>query len=121
MNFLNSKFFTGLISVFLAWILFSVISLEFEKNEAKKEVKNVELKIENIKKSSQVLEKLISNFNSQAFLEREARSRLNYKKQGEEVVFVYRDSVSDTASLSEKFSLGSLSYYKKWWRWMLGF
>ena len=119
MRWINSRFFTGIVSLFLVWMLFSTVSVELEKDEAKREVKNMESKIEEIKKNNQILEKLINNFDNPVFLEREARSRLNYKGQGEEVVFVYRDSTPSTASSSEKFSLDNLPNYKKWWHWLL--
>lgn len=117
----NSKIFTTLISVFLVWILFSLISLEFEKDKAKKEIKNTELKIEDVRNDNQAIEKFINNFSNPAFLEKVARLRLNYKKSGEEVVFVYRDLNPDIASTSEKFSLDELPNYKKWWYWLLEF
>jgi len=59
MRWINSKFFTGVVSLFLAWMLFSTVSVELEKDEAKREAKNMESKIEEVKKNNQILEKLI--------------------------------------------------------------
>lgn len=95
-----------------------MISLEFEKGEAKKEVKSMESKIEDIKENNQTLEKLLNNYNNPAFIEREARLRLNYKGQGEKVVLVYRNLVLGAASASERFSLKNLSSYQKWWHFL---
>ena len=121
MGVFNSKIFTAFVSIFLAWILLSVISLELKKDEVHKEVKSAELRVEDIQKNSQILEKLIDNLENPAFLDKEARLRLNYKGQGEKVVFVYRDSNPNAASPSEGFSLENLSNYKKWRYYLLGF
>lgn len=114
-NILNSKILTVLLSILSVWVLFSVFSVEIEKDKVKKEERNVEAKIENVKQGNDLLEKYIKGFENPSFLEKEARLRLNYKKQGEEVVFVYRDLGSGTTSASKEFSLKSLSNYKKWW------
>lgn len=120
MFFVNSKILTVLLSVLSVWILFSVISVELEKDEVKKEEANIEAKIINIERESASLERYIKNFDNPDFLEKEARLRLNYKAPGEEVVFVYRDLNAPNASSSERFYQKDLLDYKKWWHWLLG-
>ncbi|HXK41064.1 MAG TPA: septum formation initiator family protein [Candidatus Paceibacterota bacterium] len=124
MNLLNSKIFTVFISVASVWILFSVISVEIEKDEIKKEEANIEFKITNIKRDNASLEGYIKNFKNPEFLEKEARLRLNYKASGEEVVFVHRDINSQKASSSgtgPSQRTEEPPNYKKWWHWLLGF
>lgn len=120
MFFVNSKILTVLLSVLSVWILFSVISVELEKDEVKKEEANIEAKIINIEWESASLERYIKNFDNPDFLEKEARLRLNYKAPGEEVVFVHRDPDSQKASSAEKFSGEDLPNYKKWLHYLLG-
>ncbi|OGN02527.1 MAG: hypothetical protein A2655_02290 [Candidatus Yanofskybacteria bacterium RIFCSPHIGHO2_01_FULL_43_42] len=121
MNLLNSKFFTVFISLALVWILFSVIFVEIEKNEVKKEEEDIEAKITNIERDNASLEAYIKNIENSEFLEKEARLRLNYKAPGEEVVFVHRDLNPQKASLAQEFSTDEPPNYKKWWNWLLGF
>jgi cell division protein FtsB len=121
MNVLNSKFLTVFLLILSVWILFSVISIEVEKDEVKKEEAAVQAKITGISQDNKLMEGYIKNFENHEFLEKEARLRLNYKLPGEEVVFVHRDANSPKASLSEESSPVDLPNYKKWWYWLLGF
>lgn len=118
MNLLNSKILTILLSTFSIWILFSVISVVVEKGGVKKEEAVIESKIDDIKQDNELLERYVKNFENPDFIEKEARLRLNYKKQGEKVIFVYQDLTSDAASSSDKFLLKNLSDYKKLWHWL---
>jgi len=120
MNLLNSKILTIPLAFLSVWILFSVISVEIEKDEIKKEEANIESKIINIERDNVSIERYIKNFENPEFLEKEARIRLNYKASGEEVVFVHRDANSQKASSSEGFSEEPPNY-KKWWNWLLGY
>lgn len=117
MSWLNSKILTVPLLILSVWMLFSVISVEIEKDQTKKEEKSVEAKISGVKKDNELLEKQIENFKNPEFLEKEARIRLNYKAAGEEVVFVYKDSDISTASSSGDFS-PKLPVYKKLWQWL---
>lgn len=121
MFFLNSKILTALLSIFSVWILFSVISVEIEKGEARKEETALEIKIIDTKKNNELLGKYIKNFENPDFIGKEARIRLNYKAFGEEVVFVHRDLNIQKTSSSEEFSKENLSNYKKWLYRLLGF
>ena len=121
MNFLNSKILTILLSFLSVWTLFSVISVEVEKEQVKKEEASIEAKMANVVRDKKLLEKYIKNFENPGFLEKEARLRLNYKAFGEEVVFVYRDANSQKASSSQDTSTENLPNYKKWRQWLLGF
>lgn len=112
--FLNSKIFTIPLLVLSLWMLLSVISLEAEKRELAKEVRNVEAKIDDTKRGSKSLEEFIKHFDNPLFIEKEARLRLNYKIAGEEVVFVHRDLDSKATSPSEEFFKGKFGVYKKW-------
>ncbi|MBI2674763.1 MAG: septum formation initiator family protein [Candidatus Yanofskybacteria bacterium] len=119
MCWINSKILTVPLLVLSVWILFSVISIEAEKGQVKKEETAIENKMAGISRDNQLLERYIENFKNPEFLEKEARLRLNYKLFGEEVVFVYRDANSQKASSSEELS-EERPNYKKWWDWLTG-
>ncbi len=120
---LNSKIFTALVGVIALWLTLSSINLSSQKNVVEREVKNVETKIKEVQNDTDYLNKLSDYFKTPAFLEKEARLKLNYKSQGEEVVFVYKDKnakkVSDSISFEEL--LGRMSNYKKWFFYLLGY
>lgn len=88
-GFLQSKLVTvGLILV-IGFFALSTIKLQPALVSVRKEIKNVEQKISEIKIARQEAEKLSEYLNSSAYLERQARIKLNYKKPGENVVYIY--------------------------------
>jgi len=60
---------------------------------------------------------MLEYFKSEAYLEREARARLNYKKPEEKVAIIYRDKGSGQFddSMENEENIGQI---KKWWRWL---
>jgi len=123
MKFLNSKVFTALIGTLALWLTISSINLSSQKDTVDREVKNIEAKIKGVQDDTGYLNKFLAYFQTPAFLEKEARLKLNYKAQGEEVVFVYKDKnakkVSDSISFEEL--LGRIPNYKKWFLYLLGY
>ncbi|OGN30270.1 MAG: hypothetical protein A3I26_02155 [Candidatus Yanofskybacteria bacterium RIFCSPLOWO2_02_FULL_43_10] len=120
---LNSKIFTALISVIALWLTLSSVNLSSQKDTVNKEVGNVEAKIKEVQNDTEYLNKFLTYFKTPAFLEKEARLKLNYKAQGEEVVFIYKDKnakkVSDSISFEEL--LDRTPNYKKWFLYLLGY
>src|SRR3990167_9169884 len=125
MKFLNSKIFTALACIIILWLVLSSVNLNFQRERVNKEVKNVEAKIKEVQKDTDYLNKFLAYFQTPAFLEKEARLKLNYKAQGEEVVFVYKDKGADTDKGSELINLEELlskiPNYKKWFLYLLGY
>ena len=123
MKFLNSKIFTVLVGFVVLWLILSSINLKSQRTMVGKEVGNVEAKINEVQKDTDYLNKFLAYFKTPAFLEKEARLKLNYKAQGEEVVFIYKDKnpkkESDSISLEEL--LAKMPNYKKWALYLLGY
>lgn len=120
---LNSKIFTALAGVIVLWLILSTINLNSQRGVVEREVKNVETRIKEVQKDTDYLNKFLAYFKTSDFLEKEARLNLNYKAQGEEVVFIYKDKnaqkVSDSISLKEL--LARIPNYKKWFLYLLGY
>ncbi|MEK7121251.1 MAG: hypothetical protein AAB857_00920 [Patescibacteria group bacterium] len=120
---LNSKIFTALVAIIALWLILSSVNLNSQRDMVDREVKNIETKIVEVQTDTEYLNKFLAYFQTSAFLEKEARLKLNYKAQGEEVVFVYKDKnakkVSDSISFEEL--LGKLPNYKKWELYLLGY
>ena len=120
---LNSKIYTALISVLVLWLTLSSINLNLERDVIDREVKNIEIKIQEVGKDADYLNKFLAYFKTPTFLEKEARLKLNYKAPGEEVVFIYRDKNVKKASESLGFDelLTRMPNYKKWVLYLLGY
>ena len=117
---LNSKLFSvGLLAVF-AWLLLSSIDLIDRDRSVREEVRNLEQKIVSVEEDNAELEKQVGYLENPAFLEREARLRLNYKAPDEVVVFVYPDDSPQRSSKSFYEDLAKMENYKKWLYWLMG-
>src|SRR3989344_732727 len=123
MKFLNSKVFTALAGVLALWLTFSSIGLNSQRSIVDSDVKNAEAKIKEVGDDTDYLNKFLVYFQTPAFLEKEARLKLNYKAQGEEVVFVYKDKNQkrESDSLSFEGLLAKMPNYKKWFLYLLGY
>ncbi len=120
---LNSKVFTALASVLVLWLTLSSINLNSQRGIVDREVKNIETKIEEVQDDADYLNKFLVYFKTPAFLEKEARLKLNYKAYDEEVVFIYKDKNTKKTSDSISFEelLGRMPNYKKWFLYLLGY
>src|SRR3989344_535681 len=123
MKFLNSKIFTVLSGILVLWLTLSSINIGSQRSMIDGEVKNIETKIKEVQNDTDYLNKFLNYFQTPAFLEKEARLKLNYKVQGEEVIFVYRDKnvkkESDPINFEELLS--KMPNYKKWFWYVLGY
>ena len=119
MRIIKSKWFLGVIISAIGWLSLSFIKIKLHENIVNKEVNDLEAKINDLEKSNSVLERFISHMSNPSFLEKQARIKLNYKAQGEEVVFIYPDESAKVSSSSNGFSKQNSSNYIKWWRWLL--
>lgn len=123
MKLLNSKVFTVLIGIIVFWLILSSINLNSQKNMINMEVKNMKLKIKEVQDDTNYLSKFLAYFQTSNFLEKEARSKLNYKAQGEEVVFIFKDKNTKKESEAVSFDelLRRMPKYKKWLLYILGY
>ncbi|OGN05753.1 MAG: hypothetical protein A2746_02175 [Candidatus Yanofskybacteria bacterium RIFCSPHIGHO2_01_FULL_44_22] len=120
MNVFNSKIFFAVMIVAIGWLGLSFIGLRRERDVIKDEVAGLEAKINDAGQTNEELGKFIANFENPLFLEREAREKLNYKSEGEEVIFVHKSEGVKTASMSPENSeteplqriISKLSEYK---------
>lgn len=120
---LNSKAFSVLVGTFALWLSLSLINSSSQRDIVNREVKNIEAKIKEVRDDIDYLNKFLAYFQTSAFLEKEARLKLNYKTQGEEVVFVFKDKNAKKVSNSVSFEelLAKTPNYKKWFLYLLGY
>jgi len=97
-----------------------------------REINNINQEIERLKQNNQNLTALIESFNNQSFLEKEAKRRLNLRKEGEEVVILPKNEFSDNQTTTPETNSASLAgssnqnqvvdnkeepNFQKWWRY----
>lgn len=98
-----------------------IFKLQPSLNIVRREVDNLNQKIAETEKELSELKKLGDYFKSAAYLEREARLKLNYKKPGENVVFVYRNQpLQNPAGINNTTKPSSvLPNWRKWLEYLL--
>lgn len=85
-KFLRSKIGTVVLSGVLAVVLFVTARLLVEKYQVDKQVRDLQARADKIRGENQQLSDLVGYLNTTQFQEKEAREKLNLKKDGEFVV-----------------------------------
>lgn len=119
-QFLHRKYVTPILVVILVWLGFQVWKIHDQRNLARNQVTDLESKISDIQSDNQFLASSSAYFSSDAYLERQARLKLNYKMPDEGVAFVYPDTSTKVASASQPIQVGTLPNWKQWWYYLLG-
>lgn len=114
---LKAKWFLSVMILVIGWLTLSFTKIKLHEDIVNKEVHDLEAKMENLEKSNGIIEKFISYMSDPAFLEKQARIKLNYKAPDEEVVFVYTDNSAKMSSSSKDIDQNSPNYLK-WWRYI---
>lgn len=126
-NLLQSKLITAGLVLLIGFFLLSIIKLQPALIAARKEIKNIDQKISEIERARQEAEKLGEYLNSPAYLEKQARIKLNYKKPDEKVVYIY-NKTPESRNGTENAEIGiaekiiSNKFYKNlksWWRYLV--
>lgn len=120
MAFNRQSAFTFIL-VFMAGFLIWLIIKDFpEKIEIGKQLGDLKNKIEALKKEEERQKILAEYLNSESYLEKQARIRLNLKKVGEEVVFIYRKDDQNAEQNAGKNAENSLlSKLKEWFKFLI--
>ncbi len=120
-SILQSRWFTFLAVVIIGFFLLLIIKLKPSLETVSQEVNNLNQKIAEAEQGLSELQKLGDYFKSAAYLEREARLKLNYKKPGESVVFVYKNQHAQSpAKPNDTTKLPTiLPNWQKWLSYLL--
>ena len=116
-------FFIFLIPVLLALVA-GIFQEFYYRYEVKKDLDKLNTEIANLNKQGEDLNKLMDYYSNESNLEKEARVRLNLKKEGEKVVIILPTATSTNES-GETISktpenIGSLPNYIQWWYYFFG-
>lgn len=94
-------FFSAFLLFLTGFFLWGIVRDWPQRAEVSRQLEDLEAKIAAVEKEGERKERMADYLNSESYLEKQARLRLNLKKEGEEVVFVYRND--DSAKASESF------------------
>ncbi|MBI2635674.1 MAG: septum formation initiator family protein [Parcubacteria group bacterium] len=115
-------FFIFLVPISIALII-GIFQNLYHRYQVKIDLDRLNAEIMSLNKQKEDMDKLLDYYKSSSNLEKEARVRLNYKKEGEKVVVILptaaTSSGSETISASP-VSNTNLPNYKQWWYYFFG-
>ena len=84
---------------FLAFVLvtYALFKETYKKYQIQKEVEELQSEADSLKQGNEKLKGLIDYFQTQNFSEKEARGKLNVKKDGEKIVILKREDETEDA------------------------
>jgi cell division protein FtsB len=94
-QFLKTKWATVMLGGMLVLVMFVTIKLLLQKRTVDNEIALLEAKADEIHKSNQEMSELIKYFNTPEYAERQAREKLNLKKEGEHVLVLPKDGADE--------------------------
>ncbi len=99
-SFYYSKWFILTISVIIVFFLFSAVKDYYSQEDLREDIDTLESQISSLETEQYDLANTLSQVQSEDFVETEARTRLNLRKPGENVIIVSSDE--DVQKLNDK-------------------
>ncbi len=100
-SFLKTKTATWLLAVALAFVMLFTAKTLVQQYRVNKQITKLQEQADKIKKDNEQLSYLIQYFNTKEYQEKQAREKLNLKKDGEFVVSLPADNEAGDKSVSE--------------------
>jgi cell division protein FtsB len=100
-SILRSKFTTGLLVVLFCAVAFITVELYWQKREVDSEVKRLQTQADAVSKDNEKLSELIKYLDTPEYKEKEAREKLNLKKEGEQVVVLPESNNNSAQNASD--------------------
>jgi len=121
---LYSRWFIFLSLLAFIWLGLVLTRTIYKKYQLNQEIESLKIEIAKMDKKEQDLTKLIDYLGSQDSLEKEAREKLNLKKEGESVLMVpetelakeLSDSSNQKSTVSSEEKLTAENNLIKWWK-----
>lgn len=105
--------------VFLGIQVFQILD---SKEKSRQNLSDLNNKISDLADQNSKLEREINNSHEEEYLETQARIKLNYKLQDEQVVFVYKnDKEAQEGETTENNKVKTKPRYLKWLDWLNNF
>jgi len=114
----SKLFFIFLIPILLA-LSVGIFQKLYYRYEVKGELDKLNTEIADLNKQKEGLSQLIDYYKNESNLEKEARVRLNLKKEGEKVIIILPQATSTGGGKEEvagiSVNIENLPNYKQWW------
>lgn len=121
---LGSKIFLFLIGIVLIVLIVNIGQESYKKHQLVKEIDQLKLEVGKLEGSNGQLADLMEYLKQDAYLEKEARVKLNLKKPGEKVVIIPERENSSQEETEQALTQGQSSdskdagaNYWKWWEY----
>ncbi len=119
-NFWHSKYFIGFLLIFLILVLIASGRESYFRYKINQEIRSLERKIEDLQKSNTELSELENYLQSNEFLEKEARLKLNLIKDGEKLVIIKKSDEEPVLEEQETEENKNIPNILKWWEYFFG-
>lgn len=123
MGLLQRKILVIPLIALAVWFGYKGVAIRSARVEIKDQVGELESRVADLKRNNQFLASSSAYFGSDAYLERQARLKLNYKLPDEQVAFVYKDATAKkiAAEPTLEAKLAAMPNWKKWWYYLMGY
>lgn len=115
-------FFIFLIPILLA-LSVGIFQKLYYRYEVKGELDKLNVEIADLGKQKDGLNQLIDYYKNESNIEKEARIRLNLKKEGEKVIIILPQATStseNSETVKTSQNIENLPNYKQWWYYFIG-
>lgn len=116
-SFFHSKVMTVLLCAACAWLLLVAAGSQVRHLRLGQQLQTVQDRIGAEQRENERLARQLERMKHSSWLALLARTRLNYKKPGESVVFVYKSEKSGTISQPQSI-VDTRRNWQKWWDWV---
>jgi cell division protein FtsB len=115
MRVLSPKLILSVAGVIVLFIMISLVQEMNRRLQVQREVAQLEGEARKLEKTIVEMENLNQYFRTDAFQERIAREKLNYRAEGEEVVLLPEDSEIREAPVVDSVPEKPVSNARQWW------
>lgn len=115
------KFFLGLVFLAFAILAYALFKETYKKYQIQKEVDELKHQAEELDQGNQKLRGLVDYFKTQNFSEKEARGKLNVKKEGETMVILKsqenqgEETKTAKQKIEEEQRVANIPNPLRWW------
>jgi cell division protein FtsB len=112
-------------SLFTLMVIFLLVIIALGREsylnyQTNQEIRGLRDKIEKLKKDNVELAEMEKYFQSEEFLEKEARLKLNLIRDGEKLIIVKEEEKSLVEEQSEEEKSENVSNFRNWWKYFFG-
>ncbi|MDP3997467.1 MAG: septum formation initiator family protein [Candidatus Andersenbacteria bacterium] len=116
MNILQPKIVVAVVVVVVLGLLISLAQEMNRRLSVQREVNKLEKQVQDMQKSAAELENLNQYFNTDAYQDRLAREKLNYRAPGEKVVLIPNEEQKSSENGQANAEVPIRPVPERWWR-----